>query len=113
MPKRATKKQEQQEPQVQITPRVGRSADYKTIYVNFVQSGMTPYDISLVVGENTGVFGNAMEIELKAKITMSPLEAKVVTEILLDTVQRYEKQFGEIKVAEGLVGGTLPLPEGV
>jgi hypothetical protein len=88
-------------------PTFHRSPDFKTLYVNFVQSGMTAFDVSLIVGENHGVDekGEGV-IELKAKLTMTPLEAKLVAAILADSVKRHEKQFGEISVPPGLI--TIP-----
>ena len=77
-----------------------KAADYKTYYTNFVQGGLTPFDISLEIGEASGLnpATNKWVVDVKAKITMSPSEAKVVLAILAGTINQYESQFGTVNI---------------
>src|SRR5271166_3227985 len=77
-----------------------RAADFKTYYTNHVQAGLTPFDISLEIGEASGLNreSNKWVVDVKAKITMSPSEAKVVLLILSGTIKTFEDQFGTIVI---------------
>lgn len=81
-----------------VTPVL--APDYKSMYINFVQAGYTPFDIGLLVGESAGytVDGGKHFVEFKAKLVMTPLEAKVLAKIIGRTLEAYEKQFGVIEV---------------
>jgi len=78
--------------------------DFKTIYTNFVQGAFSPLDIFLVVGEGMGpgIDGKPFVVQ-RAKIIMAPVEAKIVAAILNQAIAQYEKQFGRIVVAKGLM----------
>jgi hypothetical protein len=80
-----------------------KADDYRTIYVNWVQTSLTPFDVSLIIGhahatgvDTTGV--NIFDVEQKARITFHPAEAKIVAGMLAQSVENYEKQFGEVSV---------------
>jgi hypothetical protein len=81
----------------------GFAPDFKLIYTNYVQAGFTPLDVALMVGETTGLNEGKVVVQHKARITMSPTEAKIVARILANTVKLFEKQFGEIFVPEGMM----------
>lgn len=93
-------------------PQIRNAADFKTIYVNFAQTAASPMDISLGVGEagptNTGV----VEVEMKARLVMAPMQAKVMLGMLFQVIKQYEDQFGKI-VIPGVVASevALPVPE--
>ncbi|MGA9647560.1 MAG: DUF3467 domain-containing protein [Candidatus Korobacteraceae bacterium] len=92
-----------------------RAADYKTIYTNHVQGGVTPFDISLEIGEAGGYnkHTNKWTVDLKAKVTMSPTEAKVVLAILAGTIKSFEEQFGPISIPHAVQTGPIPIPDEV
>ena len=103
----------QNEKQESVSPRVletqiTKDPNFQSYYTNFVQAGFTPFDISLLIGEAAGIdpATNKFMAELKAKITMSPTEAKVVLNIMLNTIRAYEAQFGKI-VVPSAVGTTI------
>jgi hypothetical protein len=80
-------------------PNFVKASDYKTIYTNFVQFGVTAFDISFLLGETAGVNeDDGFVVDLKARAVMSPAEAKVVWIFLGSTIQQYEKKFGPIVV---------------
>lgn len=78
-------------------PEIIRSADYKELYCNFVHATYTFFDVALNLNEYRG----AQMIE-RSRVTMSPAEAKLLVNILTNTVTNYEDQFGVINIPEGL-----------
>jgi hypothetical protein len=77
--------------------------DFKLIYTNYVQASFTPLDVALLVGETVGAKLGKFMVQNKARITMSPTEAKIVARILANTVKLFEQQFGEIIVPDGMM----------
>lgn len=75
-----------------------RVPDFKSYYTNFVQAGLSPFDISLEIGEAEGYNPqtNKWLVLIKAKITMAPNEAKLVVAILANAVRNFESQYGQI-----------------
>jgi|ERR1700733_3520584 hypothetical protein len=81
------------------TLNIHKADDYKSIYVNWVQSSLTPFDISLIIGEALAIGPSIFDVEHKARIIFNPAEAKVVAGMLAQSVELYEKQFGPVPVA--------------
>ena len=101
-----------------LTPVITNAPDFKSLYTNFAQSGFTGFDIYVIFGEAAGPNPDGtMPVEMKAKVTMTPVEAKLVALIIAASVQKYEAQFGKITVPKGLgvegVPGVAPPAEGV
>ncbi|SRR6266542_1622362 len=71
-----------------------RAEDHKTIYANQAQVGTSVYDINIVFGQVLEVRDDAMVVEDKIKIFMSPAHAKALTALLAGAVLTYEKTFG-------------------
>jgi hypothetical protein len=88
----------------QIGPTFVRSPDFRSIYTNFVQSAYTPYDISLMLGETAGLEDGRWLVENKARLIMSPPEAKVVLIVLQGAIENYERVYGEIKPPQVIKG---------
>jgi Protein of unknown function (DUF3467) len=86
-----------------VEPVAVLAPDFKLIYTNFVQASFTPLDCSLILGEALGVENGRFTVQNKARVTMSPTEAKIVARLLLNTVRSYEKQFGEITVPDSMM----------
>ena len=86
------------------TPKmqVRNSPDFRSLYVNWVQTAVSPMDISMVVGEASPIGSGSFEVEQKARLMLSPLEAKIIVAMLLTAVKGYETQYGEIRVPESL-----------
>lgn len=79
--------------------------DFHTVYANWVQGTSTPFDISLVIGEAFPPMvpqegDTTIQVSQKFRLIFSPLEAKMVTAILVQTLRAYERQFGTIAVPE-------------
>ncbi|HZP63585.1 MAG TPA: DUF3467 domain-containing protein [Terriglobales bacterium] len=80
------------------------AADFKLLYTNFVQSIFSPLDVALSIGEVLGPGPDGrMRVLNKARLSMSPAEAKILHVILGNTIKNYEARFGEIVVPQGLM----------
>ena len=90
------------EQQQQLSPTFVRVPDFKAIYTNFIQAGYTAFDISFLLGETAGVNEGKLMIETKARVAMSPLEAKMFLVMVGTVIQKYEAQFGTIIVPAGI-----------
>ena len=89
-------------------PKFVRASDYKTIYTNFVQFGITAFDISFLLGDTAGVNEeDGFVVDLKARVVMTPSEAKLAFMFLGNTLREYEKKFGPIVIPP------LAIPEGM
>ena len=95
-------------------PAMALSPQFRTIYTNFVRAGYTPFDVSLLIGENVGPNNEGkLVVQYQARVTMAPTEAKVVHKILGDLIQAFENQFGPIALPKGLELATGQRAEGV
>lgn len=90
----STKKNEKSSPQ----PHIHNAADFKSIYVNFVQSAASATDISIGVGETMPTQTGVIDVEIKARLVMAPLQAKITVGMLVQAIRQYEKQYGEIVI---------------
>jgi hypothetical protein len=86
----------------QLTPEFFRATNFKSVYVNYVQTGYTGMEISIICGENQGVGQGKLTVEQKVKIIMPPLEAVIVVSMLKAVIEQYEAAFGKIPRPEGL-----------
>lgn len=80
-----------------------RDKNYATVYSNFAQIGITPWDMRITfsqLGEHDiGVTG----VSDLTTVIMTPLMAKVLANVLRQNVSLYEKQHGPIQVPPGLI----------
>ena len=65
------------------------------LYTNAVEIKITPYDILMKLG-----LQEDNKINPLINIRMSPLHAKVFSQILSDNIKMYEKQMGEIVIPD-------------
>jgi Protein of unknown function (DUF3467) len=88
-------------PQAEVKQEIRRSPDFKSIYANWAQTSFSPYEITLLVGEATqSATPNLVEIEQRARITFSPLEAKLVMAFLQNVLTKYEGQYGRVAIPD-------------
>ena len=102
----ATKKRSDRVPSVLIENSDGptlqevnftQAVDFKSFYTNFVQTQYTPFDISFMICEALGVGPDGKQVvQQKARVTMTMSEAKIVSQILTETLKKWEEQFGKI-----------------
>jgi hypothetical protein len=94
------------------TPAPGfhNADDFKSVYINFVQTAATPLDISLFVGDANPTPSGVPEIEMKLRLVMAPMQAKVMLTMLFQVIKQYEEQYTKIVIPPNLVGD-LPASE--
>jgi hypothetical protein len=92
-------------------PQIRNAADFRTIYVNFAQTAASPMDISLGVGEAGPTNTGTVEVEMKARLVMAPVQAKVMLGMFFQVIQQYEKQFGKIAIPDAVAAQLMaPVP---
>jgi hypothetical protein len=77
---------------------IKQSADFKSIYANWVQGSFSPHDVWVIFGESFPNGPQSAIVEQKARVIVSPLEAKLLAMILGKIVGAYEEQFGKLVV---------------
>ena len=82
------------------TPRNEKGPRYESFYCNNVAYAMSPVDFVFTFGEviNTGT---DIYVEQRARVTMSPAQAKVLRDILSERIKIFESNVGEIKIPGG------------
>lgn len=76
------------------------AADFKHVYTNHIQGATTAFDVSLTIGEVIQVGNGKIVIENRVRVSMSPLEAKVLQRIMTNLVYQHEGTYGPIHVPE-------------
>lgn len=79
-------------------PQIHRAADFKSIYVNFVQTAASPTDISIGVGETSPTETGIPDLEMKARLVLAPLQAKIMVAMIFQAIRQFESQYGEIAI---------------
>ncbi len=86
--------------------------ELKAHYANFALIMHTP---SEVIMNFTSILPGMTKATIDTRIVMTPLHAKMMLNALMDNLQKYEAQFGEIKMpssgsnlAEQFFGGVKP-----
>lgn len=83
------------QPEVEIT----KAASFVKIYANSAFIEVTPWDFKMIFGEIQKI-GIKMHVEQSVAVVMSPQHAKALLNVLATNVQEYEKQVGEIRLAQ-------------
>jgi hypothetical protein len=79
-------------------PPVVRSETFVELYSNYVSFAATAWDITVIFGRTVADDPRNPRIEQRASISLSPQTAKVLAHMLVQHIQRYEQQFGEIRL---------------
>lgn len=71
------------------------------VYANNANLAIAPWDVRFIFSEivTTSKPGEVAN-ELKAHVVMTPAHAKAMINALVQTINAYEKQFGEIKMPD-------------
>ncbi len=77
------------------TPALEVPPDLSTVYVNLVRIAHSPSEL---VFDFAHLLPGTTPAEVKARIVMSPLGAKLLYRALAENLARYEASYGEIKV---------------
>lgn len=81
-----------------------KGPQYASFYSNNVSYSVNQLDFVLVFGETIEIRPEKLTIEQRARITMNPLQAKVLSILLNEQIDILEKNTGkEIEVPEGML----------
>ena len=80
--------------------RVERAEDYSEIYFNHAQCGFTAFDVFAYLSETAPDHNRKMLIRQKTRLSMSPLEALLLSKFLSRAVAGYETTYGKISIPE-------------
>lgn len=90
-------------------------AELEPVYTNFALISHSPSEI---IFDFSQMLPNQPKVRVKARVVMTPLNAKLLLRALQDNLSKYETRFGEIAIpgdsgdlAREFFGGTRP-PEG-
>ena len=72
--------------------------DLKAHYANFALIMHTPSEVIL---NFTSILPGMTKAQIENRIVMTPLHAKMMLNALIDNLQKYEAQYGEIKLPPG------------
>jgi hypothetical protein len=95
---------------VQVSPALlvnRRAPDFHAIYTNNSKFSVSPFDFSVILNEVTESEKGEVYVEQKARIIMPPLHAKLFALVLIQNVQNFEKEFGEITIPDNIF--TMPV----
>jgi hypothetical protein len=76
------------------TPIFERAKDYIEFYANHAQAGFTGFDIFVFLSEVAPENDGRTHVRQKARITMSPIEALLLSRFLKNAVEQHEETFG-------------------
>jgi hypothetical protein len=77
---------------------VERVPGFVEFYANHAQAGFTGFDIFVYLSEAAFESDGKIHLRQKARITMSPQQAILLSRFLLNAVQAYEDNFGKIPI---------------
>ena len=83
----------------EISPRFSKSSDFRSVYINNIQVEASAVDFRLVMGEASNE-GSTIHVEQKISIVLSPLEVKLLINMLTSNMATYEQRIGPIRVPE-------------
>ena len=78
--------------------QVVRSDAFVEVYTNYVSFAASAWDMTIMFGRTVADDPRNPRIEQRASISLSPQTAKVLAHMLVQHVQRYEQQYGEIRL---------------
>ena len=86
---------------------IATTPDYRETYANSLQVRMSLYDFLLLFGTFNQTAPDTVNISNFQGVYLSPQNAKILANLLLQHVQQYEAAFGEIRIepVNGAPGG--------
>ena len=80
-----------------------QAEDYSEFYFNHVQAGYTGFDIYAFVSEVAKGHDGRLIVRQKARMTMSPMQALLLSNFLRNAVTQYEAYYGiKVEVPESV-----------
>src|SRR5262245_48872463 len=74
-----------------------KAPDFTVIYANSVNFAASPWDLNLTFGQAITTDPNDFHVRQRVMVTLSPQAAKAMVHLLLEQLEAYERQFGEIR----------------
>jgi hypothetical protein len=74
---------------------------YSAFYSNNINFQVNLLDFVLVFGEIIDATPEKAIVERKARVTLNPIQAKIMALLLLQNIQKYEQMHGDLKLPEG------------
>jgi hypothetical protein len=103
-------------PENEVTPKLERTIEYRQpaegmfrTYSNNVALAATSFDLKFLFGEVAEFQADKVVIEHRAQITMTWLEAKILSDFLQANIKSYEELNGPLKLPT--IQGTLIVPD--
>lgn len=79
-------------------PRLVLPPTTDVVYSNVVRISHSPAEIVFDFGR---LLPGELDVQIKARVLMSPMSAKLLQRALADNLTKFETQFGEIKIPLG------------
>ncbi len=79
-------------------PSILAAPDLRSIYVNWIQLAGGATDFMMTVGEARPLQQGGAEVEQRARLFFTPVQAKVIVAMLGNAIREYEKKFGPINM---------------
>lgn len=79
-----------------------RSADFRAHYANFVRVNFNAFDVSMLFGQAAVApeRQDQVAIEMTTRVTFDVIEAKLIIQMLTNTVTAYEKKYGIVAIPD-------------
>lgn len=85
-----------------------KSTDFRSVYSNNASFQVGIFDFNMFFGEVTGLDqeNQTVTVEQRVKVIMSLLHAKIFVLTATQQLRAFEKQWGEIKIPEGILAAS-------
>jgi hypothetical protein len=80
---------------------------FQQVYANNIQIGFSAFDMALAFGQIKGQQDGKPVIEESVRIMLTRELTKVLVGLLINNIQAYEQEFGEIKIPVPLLQGDV------
>lgn len=80
-----------------------KAIDFRSIYSNNAVMLTGFFDVNMIFGEVQGVENEALLVEQKVKLVMSPAQAKIFCLLVWQQINAYEDRFGKLEIKEEML----------
>jgi Protein of unknown function (DUF3467) len=84
-----------------------QSAQFVSVYSNYVQVNSNFFDTTMIFGEMTGIKDGVLSVEQKVRVVMSLPQVKLFALTLFQQISAYEHRFGPVHLAPEIVPSEL------
>ena len=102
------KKPESQPAPTQKKITIDMPKDLEAVYANIVFTSHTPAEVILDFAQ---ALPRTPRGQIKARVIMSPMHAKMLQQALAQNIANYERQFGEIRMPVNLADQLFKFPQ--